>query len=125
MGRVLVVDDHEDIRRMFARLVRSCGHEAVTAADGDEGIASATENPPGLIILDLMMPRITGFDVLRTLRADPRTRLVAIVIFSALPDPEFVEQALSLGANDYWVKGTFDLASLENWLTYYLTEHKT
>ena len=125
MGRVLVVDDHEDIRRMFARLVRSCGHEAVTAADGEEGIASATENPPGLIILDLMMPRITGFDVLRTLRADPRTRLVAIVVFSALPDPEFVEQALSLGANDYWVKGTFDLASLENWLTYYLTDHKT
>ena len=125
MGRVLVVDDHEDIRRMFARLVRSCGHEAVTAADGEEGIASATENPPGLVILDLMMPRITGFDVLRTLRADPRTRLVAIVIFSALPDPEFVEQALRLGANDYWVKGTFDLATLENWLTYYLIEHKT
>ena len=124
MGRVLVVDDHEDIRRMFARLVRSCGHEAATAADGEEGIASATEHPPGLIILDLMMPRITGFDVLRTLRADPRTRHVAIVVFSALHDPEFVEQALSLGANDYWMKGTFDLSTLENWLTYYLTEHK-
>ena len=124
MGRVLVVDDHEDIRRMFARLVRSCGHEAATAADGEEGIAIATESPPGLIILDLMMPRITGFDVLRTLRADPRTRDVPIVIFSALHDPEFVEQALSLGANDYWLKGTFDLAKLESWLTYYLSEHK-
>src|SRR5688572_11238163 len=104
MGRVLVVDDHEDIRRMFARLVRSCGHDAATAADGEEGIAAALENPPGLIILDLMMPRVTGFDVLRALRVDPRTRQVAIVVFSALPDPEFVEQALSLGANDYWVK---------------------
>ncbi len=124
MGTVLVVDDHEDIRRMFARLVRSCGHEAVTAADGEEGIASAIERPPGLMILDLMMPRITGFDVLRTLRADPRTASVPIVVFSALHDPEFVEQALSLGANDYWVKGTFDLAALENWLTYYLTEQK-
>jgi CheY-like chemotaxis protein len=124
MGRVLVVDDHEDIRQMFARLVRSCGHDATTAADGEEGIATALENPPGLIILDLMMPRVTGFDVLRALRADPRTRQVAIVIFSALPDPEFVEQALSLGANDYWVKGTFDLARLQSWLTYYLAEHR-
>ena len=124
MGRVLVVDDHEDIRRMFARLVRSCGHEAATAADGEEGIAAATENPPGLIILDLMMPRINGFDVLRTLRSDPRTRSVAIVIFSALHDPEFVEQALSLGANDYWMKGTFDLASLQAWLAHYLDEQK-
>ena len=109
---------------MFARLVRSCGHDAVTAADGEEGIATALENPPGLIILDLMMPRVTGFDVLRALRVDPRTKQVAIVVFSALPDAEFVEQALSLGANDYWVKGTFDLATLESWLTYYLAEHK-
>ena len=124
MGRVLVVDDHEDIRRMVARLVKACGHDAVTAADGEEGIASATENPPGLIILDLMMPRITGFDVLRNLRSDPRTRHVAIVIYSALHDPEFVEQALSLGANDYWMKGSFNLGDLERWLNYYLTEHK-
>jgi diguanylate cyclase len=124
MGRVLVVDDHEDIRRMFARLVRSFGHDAVTAAEGEEAIAHATENPPGLIILDLMMPGISGFDVLRSLRGDPRTRDVPIVVFSALNDPEFVEQALSLGANDYWVKGTFNLDMLERWLTYYVTEGK-
>ncbi len=124
MGMVLVVDDHEDIRRSLARLIQSCGHESVTAADGEEGITSATANPPGLIILDLMMPRVTGFDVLRTLRADSRTKHVAIVVFSALHDPEFVEQALSLGANDYWVKGTFDLTTLDKWLGYYLTEQK-
>src|SRR5215208_1567776 len=124
MGRVLVVDDHEDIRRTFARLVRACGHEAATAADGEEAIASATEQPPGLVILDLMMPGITGFDVLRSLRSDPRTRDVPIVVFSALNEPEFVEQALSLGANDYWVKGTFSMETLERWLTYYLVEGK-
>src|SRR4051794_21726386 len=73
MGRVLIVDDHEDIRRMFARAVRACGHEALTAPDGEEAVATATEQRPGLIVLDLMMPGITGFDVLRSLRADPRT----------------------------------------------------
>jgi CheY-like chemotaxis protein len=124
MGRVLVVDDHEDIRRTFARLVRSFGHDAVTAADGEEAIAQATENPPALVILDLMMPGISGFDVLRSLRSDPRTRGIAIVVFSALNDPEFVEQALSLGANDYWVKGTFNVDTLEQWLQYYVTEGK-
>jgi CheY-like chemotaxis protein len=122
MGRVLVVDDHEDIRRMFARLVRSCGHESLTAADGEEAIAEATEKSPGLVILDLMMPGITGFDVLRSLRNDPRTRETPVVVFSALNDPEFVEQALSLGANDYWVKGTFDAETLGRWLTYYLVD---
>lgn len=124
MGRVLVVDDHEDIRRTFARLVRSFGHEAVAAADGEEAIAQATENPPALVILDLMMPGISGFDVLRSLRSDPRTRGVAIVVFSALNDPEFVEQALSLGADDYWVKGTFNVDTFEQWLQYYVTEGK-
>ena len=69
-----------------------------------------------------MMPGITGFDVLRSLRADPRTRHGAIVIFSALNDPEFIEQALSLGADDYWVKGTFSMDTLEQWLTYYLVD---
>ena len=124
MGRVLVVDDHEDIRRMFARLVRACGHEADTAAGGEEAVAAATENSPGLIVLDVMMPGMTGFDVLRNLRADPRTRDVPIVMFTALDDPAFVEQALSLGANDYWVKGTFKLDGLQNWLNYYLSEGK-
>lgn len=122
MGRVLVVDDHEDIRRTLARLVTSCGHEAVAAPDGEEAIVSATENPPGLVIVDLMMPRVTGFDVLRALRSDPRTRTVPIVVFSALDDPEFVEQAMSLGANDYWVKGSFNVESLSSWLSYYLSD---
>jgi CheY-like chemotaxis protein len=124
MGRVLIVDDHEDIRRMFARVVRACGHESITAADGEEAIAAATEQHPGLIILDLMMPGITGFDVLRSLRGDPRTRGTAVVVFSAFSDPEFVEQALSLGANDYWVKGSFNMDTLERWLKYYLVEGK-
>jgi CheY-like chemotaxis protein len=124
MGRVLIVDDHEDIRRMFARLVRASGHEAVVAAEGEEAIAEATERPPGLVILDLMMPGINGFDVLRSLRSDPRTRAVPVVVFSALDDPEFVEQALGLGANDYWLKGTFSADSLDRWLTYYLVEGK-
>ena len=124
MGRVLVVDDHEDIRRTFARLVQSCGHDAVTAAGGEEAVAEATERPPGLVILDLMMPGVTGFDVLRLLRADPRTRDVPVVVFSALGEPEFVDQALGLGANDYWVKGTFDAGTLERWLAYYLDEGK-
>jgi CheY-like chemotaxis protein len=124
MGRVLIVDDHEDIRRMFARAVRACGHEALTAPDGEEAIATATEQQPGLVILDLMMPGITGFDVLRSLRADPRTRHGAIVVFSVLNDSEFIEQALSLGADDYWVKGTFSMDTLERWLTYYVVEGK-
>jgi CheY-like chemotaxis protein len=124
MGRVLVVDDHEEVRRMFAQLVTAGGHEAVMAADGEEAIAEATERPPGLVILDLMMPGINGFDVLRSLRSDPRTRTVPIVVFSALDDPEFVEQALGLGANDYWLKGTFSADSLGRWLTYYLIDGK-
>ena len=124
MGRVLIVDDNEDVRRMVARLVQSAGHDASTAAEAEDAICQATENPPGLVILDLMMPGMTGFDVLRALRADPRTRDVPIVVFSALDDGEFVEQALSLGANDFWVKGTFSFDSLGAWLTYYLVEGK-
>ena len=124
MGRVLIVDDHEDIRRVLTRVVTTLGHDAVAVGEGDEAITNATERPPGLIILDLMMPGVTGFDVLRALRSDPRTRDVPIVVYSALNDPEFVEQALGLGANDYWVKGDFNLETIEQWLTYYVAEGK-
>jgi CheY-like chemotaxis protein len=125
MGRVLIVDDNQDTRDMLARVVTSCRHEVETAGDGEEAIAAATERPPGLVVLDLMMPGINGFDVLRSLRADPRTRVVPVVVYSALSDSEFVEQALSLGANDYWVKGSFDVSQLERWLDHYLTQGKT
>lgn len=124
MGRVLIVDDHEEIRKVLARVINGCGHEAAALAEGDEAITSATENRPGLMILDLMLPRVTGFDVLRALRADPRTREMPIVVYSALHDLEFIEQALSLGANDYWHKGSFKLETIEQWLHYYVTEGK-
>jgi CheY-like chemotaxis protein len=124
MGRVLIVDDHEDTRTVLARIVNDFGHEAMTLREGAEAIVSATENRPGLMILDLMLSGVTGFDVLRALRADPRTREMPIVIYTALHDPEFVEQALSLGANDYWLKGSFNLETIEQWLRYYITEGK-
>jgi CheY-like chemotaxis protein len=124
MGRVLIVDDHEDIRRAVGRVVSASGHEPAGVGEGDVAITTATESPPGLIIIDIMMPGVTGFEVLRALRSDPRTREVPIVVYSALNEPEFIELALSLGANDYWVKGAFDLETLGQWLTYYVTEGK-
>jgi DNA-binding response OmpR family regulator len=101
--RVVVVDDEPEIRLLLERTLTSKGYTVETAADGEEAMALITSHPPDLVLLDAMLPRIHGFEVCRKLRSDRRTRLVPVIIMTAVYRGwRFAQDAReAYGAEDY------------------------
>lgn len=99
--QILVIDDHQAILQLFERYLAPHHYEVKKAQSGLEGLAMAAENPPDLIILDVMMPAMDGWQVLRSLKQNPITQEIPIIICSVLKEPEL---ALSLGAQVYLKK---------------------
>ncbi|HXH26107.1 MAG TPA: response regulator, partial [Vicinamibacterales bacterium] len=79
-GRVLIVDDVPANRQLLADLLRRQGYDLETAATGDEALAAVERNPPDVILLDVVLPGISGFDVCQQLKSDPATRLIPVVL---------------------------------------------
>ncbi|MGC2618854.1 MAG: ATP-binding protein [Acidobacteriaceae bacterium] len=102
-GRVLLADDNRDMREYVQRLL---GRQfRVTAvADGEAALASAIENPPDLVLTDIMMPRMDGFELLRALRAEEKTATIPVILLSARAGDEAEAGGLEAGADDYLVK---------------------
>ena len=101
---VLVVDDEPHIVALVAYHLAKSGYRVVTATTGSDAIDQARRERPSLVILDLMLPGISGFDVLKRLRADEDTRDVAVLMLTARRDELDRIEGLSLGADDYLTK---------------------
>jgi CheY-like chemotaxis protein len=114
MGKILIVDDEPQACQILSRLIRHLGHEAAYRTGGAEALAYVGETPVDLMILDVMMPGMDGMEVLRRLRADPKTEKTPVVMFSAVADRNFIDEAIRKGANDYWVKASFDFTQLKD-----------
>ena len=102
--KVLVVDDEPDIVRYLELVLRRLGHEPVGAGDGEEAIQKALNDPPDLILLDVMMPVMDGFAVCRALREREATRLVPVIIMTALQGVDNRVKLLEHGADDVLTK---------------------
>jgi DNA-binding response OmpR family regulator len=98
--RILIAEDDEGLRQLLRLVLRHAGYEVIEAADGTEALARAYDSNPTLILLDVMMPGVDGFDVCRRLRSDQRTHRVPIVFVSALDDIKQRNVLLKLGADD-------------------------
>jgi DNA-binding response OmpR family regulator len=110
-GTVLVVDDEEDIRDLvYWRLSRS-GYKVIQAKNGQEGVDAAFEKRPDLILMDVRMPRMSGLDAVKAIRACPETSHIPIVILTASVREDAVEQGYEAGADDY-IKKPFQPAEL-------------
>ena len=114
MGTVLIVDDEPQACAMMARLVRHFGHQSVCRTGGQEALDYLGSGPADLVILDVMMPGMDGMQVLQRVRAEPRMAALPVVMFSAVADRGFIEDALRKGATDYWVKASFDFGQLKS-----------
>ena len=102
---VLYIEDNEVNRIVVEQMMLRCkGVTLMEAENGTDGLAFALLKQPGLILLDMQLPDMSGFDVLEALRADPRTRGLRVVAVSANAMPEDVDRAMALGALDYWTK---------------------
>src|SRR4051794_7883860 len=104
MGTALIVEDHPDQAQMVASLLRFRDFEPIIAGDGETGLTLARLHHPDVVILDLMLPDISGFDVCRRLRSDRQTMLTPVVMLTALGDATNRMQGFRVGANAYVTK---------------------
>ena len=101
---VLVVDDEDLNIRLIEALLKPQGYEVILARDGEDALRKVAEMPPDIILLDIMMPKMNGFEVAERLRANPETRIIPIVMVTALQDVEDRVRALEVGADDFLTK---------------------
>jgi len=101
---VLVVDDDPTMLEMYVERIKSEGAIVLEAIDGEEAITQAKENHPAIILLDIMMPKINGFDVLKELKSDNDTANIPVVILTALADDQKKHEGMALGSADFIVK---------------------
>lgn len=102
--RVLIVDDEPDILALCSYHLAKAGYRVSTASTGPEGLGAAREERPALVVLDLMLPGMSGFDVLERLRADDTTHDIAVLMLTARREEPDRIRGLSLGADDYLTK---------------------
>ncbi|MDA3925976.1 MAG: response regulator [Kiritimatiellae bacterium] len=102
--RILVVDDDSDVRLLLGGRLRRNGYEVVAAEDGESAVQIVRQENPALILLDLGLPKMDGFDVCRMLKADPATRRIPIIVLSAKSQQTDRDRASALGADGYMAK---------------------
>ena len=107
MANVLVVEDDKFLRELISQKLIKEGFEVESAIDGEEGIKKAKELKPNIVLLDLILPGIDGFEVLSRIKGDPALASVPVIILSNLGQKEDVEKGLKLGAVDYLIKAHF------------------
>ena len=109
MGKVLLVEDDQNLREIFEMRLKAEGYDTVVAGDGEEALTVAVKEKPDLIIADIMMPKLSGFEMLETLRASPDIANTKVVMMTALGQAEDQARGEKLGVVKYLVKSQVTL----------------
>ena len=105
MARILVVDDEPDIIRVVVKILEARGHTLSTAKDGVEAVEKVRSDPPDVVILDLNLPKLDGYEVCRRIKGDPKTQHVPVVMMTAAyVSVEDARKGSTVGADEYLVK---------------------
>lgn len=117
MSKVLIVEDDQLIQRMYQKIFTFEKYEVVVAVDGEEGLEKARTEKPTIILLDVMMPKLNGIQVLEKLKQDPETKHIPVIMLSNLAGENDVETALSKGAVKYIIKSEYDPKQIADMVT--------
>jgi CheY-like chemotaxis protein len=109
MKKILFIEDESALQKTLGDLLNPRGYEIMSALDGEIGLALAQKEKPDLILLDIVLPKISGLEVLAKLKEDPKTKDIPIIILTNLEGMNNVGNALELGATTYLVKAQYDL----------------
>ena len=104
MSKVMIVEDDTALREIYSIRLTAEGYDVVVAGDGEEALAVAVREKPDLILSDVMMPKISGFDMLDILRSTPETKNIKVIMMTALSSEDQRERGERLGADRYLVK---------------------
>ena len=112
MTKIVVADDDRMFRKAAETTLRRQGYAVVTASDGEEALQLIRSERPDIIVLDLIMPKLQGFDVLQVLKQDSVTAAIPVIVLSSLTQEQDKQEALDLGAVAYFNKTTFSMSEL-------------
>lgn len=107
LKKILLIEDDKFLRELMNKKLVTMGYDVVAAADGESGLTTIKEAKPDVVLLDLILPGINGFEVLERAKKDPDTMNVPVIILSNLGQSEDIEKGLKLGAKDFLVKAHF------------------
>jgi two-component system alkaline phosphatase synthesis response regulator PhoP len=120
MKKILIIEDEVFLSKVLKLKFTEEGFDVSTASDGEAGLKKARENMPDLILLDLILPKLSGFEVLEKLKKDPQTKAIEVIVLSNLGQEDDVKRCKQLGAKDYLVKANWSLADVINKVKTYL-----
>lgn len=104
MAKILIAEDERDIRDLVAFTLRFAGHEVVAVGNGEEAVEAAGKENPDLILMDVRMPRMTGYEACEKMKADPKLKEIPVVFLSAKGQESEIRTGLEAGASEYLLK---------------------
>lgn len=104
MAKILVAEDEKDIRDLLSFTLQFAGHTVITVSNGEEAWQAAPSVMPDLILMDVRMPRMTGYEACQRIKADPQTTHIPVVFLSAKGQEAEIQQGLQAGASEYLLK---------------------
>jgi len=110
--KIVLVEDDETLSEVLYSELTEAGFDVTPAFDGNEGLKQVREKKPNLVLLDIILPEKTGFEVLEELKKDPSTQKVPVIILSLLGEDDDIKKGLKLGADDYIVKSSHAIAEI-------------
>lgn len=124
MPKILIIEDDQFLRLALEKKLKKEGFEVIVANDGEEGLAKLITELPDLVLLDIILPKKTGFNFLEDFRKDPNLKAIPVFVISQLGQPEDVEKGLKLGAIEYFVKAKISLDDLVNKIKKFFEEKR-
>jgi len=109
MQTILIIEDEPTLQKALSVALQQEGYEIKSALDGELGLRLTKEAKPNLILLDLILPKMDGFEILAELKKDEATKDIPVIILTNLESSQDIERALELGAKTYLVKANYDL----------------
>ena len=105
--KILLVEDDSFLLGMYATKFEMEGFKVIMAEDGEKAVRLASKEAPNIVLLDIILPKVNGFDVLRQLKGNPATAAIPVILLTNLSQKDEIEQGLKIGAEDYLIKAHF------------------
>jgi DNA-binding response OmpR family regulator len=119
--KIIIIEDDKIILKALSEHLEEKGFTIIEALDGEEGLEKIKDDKPDLVLLDILMPKIDGFGVLKKLKEDERTKKIPVVILSNLGQEEERKEGLKMGADDYLIKSNMDLDEISDKIKNFLS----
>ena len=110
--KILFVEDEPNLQKTLSKILEEENYQVIHALDGEIGLSMAKKEKPDLILLDLILPKKAGFEVLQELKNEPETMEIPVIVLTNLESPDDVEKALELGAKTYLIKSNYNLEEI-------------